>query len=157
MKSPLRLVALVLTSLGLASAAHAQTTISTGKNGSVIQTPGATISTNGAGSTIQTPGATIQTPGTGRPPRTAPRGAVRKPKDTSPAGTRDITIDGNNDHRTIDCQGNTVTVNGNSNRLLLRGTCTKLVINGNENTVRWSGSAPAVSDLGNKNVTGQVN
>ncbi|MGI4873597.1 MAG: DUF3060 domain-containing protein [Janthinobacterium lividum] len=148
MKTIITLAMLATASLALSSAAHAQTS----------------ITTNGAGSTtIQSNGATISTPTTATPtaparagrPKVQPRSAARKPKVA--AATQDVTIDGNLAHRTIECQGNTVTVNGNSNRLILRGPCTKLVLNGSDNTVRWTGEAPVVSDLGTKNVTGQIN
>lgn len=71
-------------------------------------------------------------------------------KTSARTDTADVTIDKNNQKRTLDCAGGSVTVDGNGNVLILKGDCSTLKINGNDNTV----TAEAVAEIetwGNRN------
>ena len=62
----------------------------------------------------------------------------------------DVTVDKNDQKRTIDCAGGSVTVAGNDNVLVLNGDCTTLKISGNDNTVTAEGVAE-IATWGNRN------
>ena len=62
----------------------------------------------------------------------------------------DVTIDKDNQKRTIDCAGGSVTIDGNGNALVLKGDCATLKINGNDNTVTVEVVAE-IATMGNKN------
>lgn len=141
MKIAAKIAVLAAVACGLASAAQAQTS----------------ITTDGAGTTvIKSNGAAITTPVIVGKPVPARRAPSRPGLAKASAPSKEVTIDGNDGSRTIDCKGNTVTVDGNNNRLLLRGTCARLNLNGNNNLVRWNGPDPVVTDLGNQNVTRHI-
>ena len=76
-------------------------------------------------------------------------GASRGPTAAS-TNTADVTIDKNNQKRTIDCAGGSVTVSGNENTLVLNGDCSSLKISGNDNTVTAEGVAE-IATWGNRN------
>jgi hypothetical protein len=66
------------------------------------------------------------------------------------ANPADVTINKNEQKRTIDCNGGAVSINGDRNTLTLTGECSTLRVDGNDNIVTVEAVAE-ISTWGNRN------
>jgi hypothetical protein len=66
------------------------------------------------------------------------------------AQQNDVSVNGDDENRMIECKGNAVTVNGDDNNLRLQGDCSRLSVFGDDNTIAAQ-TVTEISILGDDN------
>lgn len=67
------------------------------------------------------------------------------------AQERDITINGDDENRMIDCNGSAVSIHGDDNNIRLQGECSKLTVSGDDNNIDAK-TVTEISIFGDDNV-----
>jgi hypothetical protein len=75
--------------------------------------------------------------------------ALSQPMFTT-AQQSDVSVNGDDENRMIECKGNAVTVNGDDNNLRLQGDCSRLSVFGDDNTIAAQ-TVTEISILGDDN------
>ncbi len=68
----------------------------------------------------------------------------------TPAQQSDVSVNGDDENRMIECKGNAVNVNGDDNNLRLQGDCSRLSVFGDDNTIN-ADTVTEISILGDDN------